>query len=49
MAAEKPPKPPKSSAPKAEHKRFADEVLAYDPYKREPKGGMKPSDIPDER
>lgn len=37
----KAPKPPKLSASKQEHRKFAEEVLAYEPYKREPKGGMK--------
>ena len=42
------PKPPKVGASKAEHKKFAKEVENYEPYGREPKGGMKPHDsVPD--
>lgn len=44
----KEPKPPKLSASKEAHKRFAKEVLDYEPYKKEPEGGMHPTDDPDE-
>jgi len=37
-------KPPPLSAPKAEHKRYAQEVLDDPDYKREPPGGMRPND-----
>ena len=46
--AQKPPKPPKVDAPKSEHKKFAKEALDYEPYKKEPPGGMHPSDVPKE-
>lgn len=37
-------KPPPLSAPIEEHKKYAKEVLEDEDYKREPKGGMKPTD-----
>lgn len=40
--------PPPLSAPKSEHKRYAEEVLRDPEYKKEPPGGMKPNDdVPD--
>lgn len=47
MSDKKAPKPPKVSASKEEHRRFAKEVLEYEPYKREPAGGVKHDSIPE--
>jgi hypothetical protein len=44
--ADKPPKPPKVSAPKEEHKRFAREVERYEPYGQEPPGGVTIDEVP---
>jgi hypothetical protein len=41
------PKPPKVGASKEEHRRFAKEVLDYEPYKREPQGGVGHDSVPD--
>lgn len=44
---DKAPKAPKISASKAEHKKHAKEVLDYEPYKREPEGGVTEDEIPE--
>lgn len=47
MADKNAPKPPKVTASKKEHQRFAKEVLEYEPYKREPPGGVEIDPIPE--
>lgn len=47
MSDNKAPKPPKLSASKEEHRRFAKEVDKYEPYGKEPPGGVKTDPIPD--
>lgn len=47
MSDKKAPKPPKVSASKEEHRRFAKEVLDYEPYKREPKVPVTEDPIPE--
>lgn len=43
----KAPKPPKVSASKEEHQRFAREVDNYEPYGHEPEGGVTTDPIPE--
>ena len=47
MADKKAPKPPKPNASKAEHRKFAKEVLEYEPYKQEPPGGVTTDEVPE--
>jgi hypothetical protein len=42
------PKPPKVSASKEEHRRFAKEVDKYEPYGVEPPGGVQTDSVPDD-
>ena len=42
------PKPPKVTASKEEHRKFAREVDDYEPYKQEPEGGVTTDEVPDD-
>lgn len=41
------PKVPKLNASKEEYRRFAREVEDYEPYKREPPGGVQTDPVPE--